>query len=269
LCLALPGAARAQRAVIAPVEPAPEYHFARAQPGWAVSGTLKAGLALRAETSVGYGLPHWLWAGADLRTAATPSFASQAVGLRLVIPLGELALEGRRVVPFAPRWLRPKARYAARELHDASGGGVGPAEYQVLEAWTTLFVPLFGGVAFFSGWVDRVYGVPEGSYFFEEVTRVIAAPRWVGSEQLAYLVTFGGRHHLGPIAEHVWSSRDDANVVRLGLAYAVVLGPHLRVLAYATEPVATPDALGAWDAAGGTALLSYAWSSTDPSPGLP
>jgi hypothetical protein len=262
-----PGAAFAEPEGSIPEQEVREpYHFERPDPGWAVSGTLDLGLSARSVASFGYGKPHWLWVGADLRNVAITSCVAQAVSLRLVVPVGELGVEARRVNPFSRRYLAPQPSY---EEEDLTRGDGETSDYRVLEAWLTAYVPVFGGIAYVSLWVDRIYGVPEGWFVYEEITRVVAKPPWVGSEQVAYLFGVAPKHRVGPFVEHVWSSRRSADVVRVGLGYSVELGPHLSFLGYVTEPVVTPDSLGLWEAAGGTALFSYAWSSTDERPGFP
>jgi hypothetical protein len=48
------------------------------------------------------------------------------------------------------------------------------------------------------------------------------------------------------------------------VAYSALFTAHIGLLAMVTEPVVSPDALGAFSGAGGSVSLSYAWSSTDP-----
>jgi hypothetical protein len=240
-------------------------HFSRAPRQWALAGTLELGLSARSVASFGYGQPHWFWLGLDLRSTVASTFAAQGAGLRWVLPLGELGLQSRRLIPYERRVPLSRSSYTAEQLASELGG----VDYRAVEAWLTAYAPLFGGVAYACVWVDRISGVPRGHYLYDEVTRAVVGAPWVGSEQLAYMVPLARGHYLGPFAEHVWSSRRAGSVWRAGAGYYASFGPHLSLLGYLTVPFASPDQLGLAEGSGGSVSLSYAWSSTDPEPGWP
>lgn len=239
--------------------------FSRAPSQWAVAGTLDLGLSARSVASLGYGQPHWWWLGVDLRSTLSSTFAAQGVGLRWVLPLGEVGVQAKRMAPYEPRSPVHSRSYDSDHLTSDDGN----LEYDLLEAWLTAYAPLFGGVGYTCIWIDRVSGVAPGHALYEEVTRAVVAPPWAGSEQLAYLLPLTRGHYAGPFMEHVWSSRQNGSVWRAGGGYYASFGPHTSLLAYVTVPFVTRDQLAFADGAGGSMTLSYAWSSTDPQPGWP
>jgi len=243
------------------------YHFSHGRPGVAVAGATYLGLSARSLVMVGYGRPHWLFAAVHVQSALTSEFAVQAAGVRVVAPVAELILQARRVGSYKHPFLAPRQRYAESAL-SASGKA---AQYYVAEAALSAYLPAYAGFIYASAWVNRLYGLPEAHFVFEEVTRAIVRGPWLGSEQLAYFLYLGrsGHHRLAPLVEHVWSSRERGGLFRLGLAFSAQFTRHLSCLAYVTEPVHSPDSLGLWASAGGGVEFRYAWSSTDPAPAFP
>jgi hypothetical protein len=233
-----------------------------------VAGSVGAGLTARSLVGVGYGRPHWLWLGVHAQTALSTSFAAQAAGVRLVAPVAELVLQGRRTASYSYRFLDESESYAPESL---TGGRSAVADYDAFEISLTFYLPTGPGVTYGCVWFDRLYRVPDNQLVFDEITRAVVKGPWLGSEQLAYLIALDaiGYHRIGPIAEHVWSARDHGDVIRVGLAYSAQFTEHLGMLAYVTEPFVSPDTLGLWTGAGGNLELRYAWSSSDPARRFP
>jgi hypothetical protein len=252
----------------AAAEPSRYYHFSRAKPGLSMAGVVGAGLTARSLVGVGYGQPHWLWAGAHVQSALSTSFAAQAAGVRLVAPIAELVLQGRRTASYSYRFLGESESYEPASL---TAGRSAVADYDALEISVTFYLPSGPGITYGCVWFDRLYRVPTNQLVFDEITRAVVKGPWLGSEQLAYLLALDtiGYQRIGPIAEHVWSARADGDVIRVGLAYFAQFTEHLGMLAYVTEPLISPDSLGLWTGAGGNLELRYAWSSTDPARHFP
>jgi hypothetical protein len=247
------------------VEPEPDSvlrHFEAGRPRPFVAGRLDLGLNARSMVALGWGRPHWLWVGAVGISNFTPSNASQAGGFQLGAPFGELTLQARRVAAYRHRFLSP-IRSVVRD--DLTAGDLPTARYGMLEASLTAFIPARVGFVYVSVWVDRLLAVSADTFVYDEISRSVVRGPWVGVEQLGFLffLTNDKHHRLGPLSEHLWSDRSSADVVRLGVAYSAQLTSHLALLAYVTEPIHSPDSLGAWWAAGGTLSLRYAWASQD------
>jgi hypothetical protein len=202
------------------------------------------------------------------QAALSTSFAAQSAGVRLAAPIAELVLQGRRTASYSYRFLDESESYDPASL---TAGRSGVADYDVFEISLTFYLPAGPGLTYGCVWFDRLYRVPAKQLVFDEITRAVVKGPWLGSEQLAYLLALDtiGYHRIGPIAEHVWSSRTDGDVIRLGLAYSAQFTEHLGMLAYVTEPLVSPDTLGLWTGAGGNLELRYVWSSTDPARHFP
>ena len=260
------GNARAESSVGA--QPAPDSvlrHFETGRPRPFVAGRLDLGLNARSMVALGWGRPHWLWVGVVGVSNFTPSNASQAGGFQVGAPFGELSLQARRVAAYQHRFLSPHSDFVKGDL---TAGDQKVAHYGMLEASLTALIPARVGVVYISVWVDRLLAVPTDTYVYDEISRSVVQGPWVGVEQLSFLffLTHDKHHRLGLLSEHLWSDRSSADVVRLGVTYSAQLTSHLALLAYATEPVHSPDSLGAWWAAGGTLSLRYSWSSQDLQP---
>jgi hypothetical protein len=105
---------------------------------------------------------------------------------------------------------------------------------------------------------SRIYGVPQGHAFYDEMNRLVVEGHWLGAARVAAAFTWGPirRYRVGFLAEQVWAGRSSPTT-RLGPEVQIVFSPHWDVLGVATWPVAGPDSLGVWNAAYGTVALRW------------
>ncbi|HXK17228.1 MAG TPA: hypothetical protein VNG33_05490, partial [Polyangiaceae bacterium] len=113
-------------------------HFEAGRPRPFVAGRLDFGISARSLLALGWGRPHWLWVGAVGISNFTASNASQAAGLQLGVPFGELTLQGRRVAAYQHRFLAPRSDFVKEDL---TAGDLSTAHYGMLEASLTAYIP--------------------------------------------------------------------------------------------------------------------------------
>jgi hypothetical protein len=228
------------------------------------AGRLEAGLHGRVLLQLGYGQPHWAWAGIQGAALVTPHTAGVEAAVRGALPFLDLQVALRRTRSF------DRPLLAARESHGEAELEGGHARLTVLDADLSGVVPVPGGLAAWElEWV-RPLGLAAGAHAFEETWQVAVGPRGAGAFRLGWLAgPFLGRARLGPFAEAVRLFGRDETVVRAGGALLLTLGPHLSLLASGFAPVSGPDRFDAFTATYGTLALRWAFATGDPAPGLP
>src|SRR4051794_32042621 len=81
-------------------------------PRWFVSTKSDLGAPyVKPYFSFGYGLPHWLWAGADVNAITTLEFAQVYAGVRASSPILDVAFGVRDTKSFGKSWLAPATSF--------------------------------------------------------------------------------------------------------------------------------------------------------------
>jgi hypothetical protein len=255
----------------APGAPAPPKlgYWADTTPRWFVAGRLEGGLYLKPQIFLGYGQPHWIWAGVEAYPVTTATFAGGYAGLRFSLPIFDVKLGVRDSFSFNRSYLAPKAAYVASDVSHAHDHP--HVRYTTAEGTLNGVVPLPGSYLILA--VDAYYlpDVPAGFDMYEEALRVVTRAPWLVGSKLAYVVRLGenGFIKVGGLGEAIAVPKRDAVTLRVGPAGLVNLTDHLDLLFALSLPVASPDRLGIFEGSWGVLGVSYAWATGDEHPHFP
>jgi hypothetical protein len=237
-------------------------------PRWFVSSRIEAGGYVKPQAAIGYGEPHWAWAGAEAWLMSTFSFAAAYFGIRGSLPFVDLRLGLRNTYSYHRSFLEPMEHYpneAISELH-------GPhARYLSLETELSGVIPLLDGYLFPVVTFYAMPDVPEGKYLFDESLRGIMKPPFIEGNRLGYVKNFGKNDFikLGVLSELiVLPGRGDV-IFRLGPAGAVSITDHLDLQGTITFVLSSPDDLSVWNGSFGVLGFAYRMATGDPSPHFP
>ena len=226
------------------------------------------GLSLRAEMDLGFGKPHYAWAGAELSSSLSLRGTTTYLGARGALPWGSLRAGARYFAAAQQRLLVPSGQIERAELDVDEGPRT---RYVSLEASADADIPLpFGGLVAL-GSVHRLFGVERGYLVFEDALRVVAEPPWLARGRLTYLVGFGtpATLRLGVLAEVIGDPQRETLWVRTGPAVAVSLTHHLDAVGVAAISVFSPDEIGLAGSDLGQIGLRYRWATGDLWPEFP
>ncbi len=236
--------------------------------GFAAGVFETAGVGGRTELDLGYGRPHYLWAGLDVSTGLSLRGLSMAAYARAQAPWG--------VVKFGPRFftalnqkLLPETDVITRPLLDLNEGL--RSKYAALDAEVSFSIPLpLGSIGVLVN-AYGIFGVPEGYFVLEDALRVVMDPPFVGRARLSYLAGIGDPQTLrvGGVVEAIYNPNREMVNIRLGPAVAVSLTHHLEAVGVAAISVFNPDEIGLAGADLGQIGLRYRWASGDLWPEFP
>jgi hypothetical protein len=249
---------RAQQSLATLPEPEalPSAHWSEARARPFVAGLFDAGGLLRAKLMIGYGKPHWLWAGLESEALTTSELGLTAVRARLALLVADLAIAYRRTWSYRRSWLAREPSYSDGDL---TGGP--KASYHSLDMWLWGIVPVGNGYLDWEVESVRVYGVPAGFDLYEEWLRVPARPPWLVATRLAYAHTFkSGRIALGAMGEWIWPG-DRATWLRVGPLASYVFSSHWDVSGLLTFEVRSPDQLSFYNGVWGTFRFRYRFAT--------
>src|SRR6186713_3376088 len=86
-------------------------------PRWFVSSKSDlGGIYIKPYFSVGYGLPHWIWAGVDLNGISTIEFGQVYAGIRASLPVFDLAFGARDTYSYWKNFMDPQATFTSDDL---------------------------------------------------------------------------------------------------------------------------------------------------------
>lgn len=235
---------------------------------WFLSSTLEAGLVYyRPQLALGYGKPHWQWAGVETQSRISVGGTSTYFGLRGALPHVDLRAGSRYVLAAQQSYLVRAATYT----DDTIDFDEAPtARYLSLEAEVAGSLPIGGGAFFGLLGVHHILGVPEEYDVQDQLLRVVVEPPWVARARIGYAHGLaGGVVRLGGAIEGIWSPARDAIVVRAGPQLGVTLTHHLDASFSIMATVAGPDHLRLEGAEIGQFGFRYRWSTGDPFPEFP
>ena len=231
-------------------------------PRFHLSGRIDVGfLFVRPRVSVGYGLPHRLWWGADLVPILSGGQWGVYAGIRY---------QGRRAgfrtgalysSSFVSGYLVPQSNYDARDL---SLRGQPRAKFFASDSELSVALPL-GPVELFSETQPLLLVGPRSSeYVFAETMGAIVAPPFALRQQLGLL--FGSAPQLGiswgPAVEAVYvPARSDPMILRVGLTLRMRLYQDVLLHTNLLPAVVSPDNLGRAASPWLTVNVRFLWAT--------
>jgi hypothetical protein len=216
----------------------------------------------RPSLAVGYGRPHYQWAGVELLPQIAPGFAGLYVGARAAFPWLEVRAGARFVRPLFRPQLEPRASHDLRDL-ERDEGTVDPYVTYELEALPELRLGPGYAVGTFTALAIR--GFSPDRHVFEENLRVIVARPVVLRARAGYLFDVKplARARLGAAAEIIHVPGRDMVVVRAGLMGLWRLHEQIDVVAHLLPVIASPDRLGLLGADFWQLGVRYRWATPD------
>lgn len=225
-------------------------------------------LAFRPQLAVGYGRPHWRWAGIEGFASLAPAGGAEYLGLRAVVPNFDFRAGARYVFPFDRNFLVPQPSYARDEIEYELGPRSRYVTYEA-EALGSLPLPTGSLFAVLGGF--HLKGVADGFNVYEETARLVMKPPWLWRARAGYFHNLGGDDtlKLGFAGEVLGNPGRDVLVTRAGPVVAVSLTHHLEAVGAAMFVVTSPDNLGFFGTDVGQLGLRYRWATGDRWPEFP
>jgi hypothetical protein len=230
-----------------------------------VATTVDAGLPYaQPSLFVGWGQPHWQWAGIEARAGTTATFAHAFVGLRAALPFLDASFGVRETQSFRWPLLAQRDAYDA-DAHEGEGNG---ARYRAIDLELSGVLPFPGGFLLWDALVVRTLSVPPERDVYEESLRAIVRPPVAAVGRLGYAARVG-RVSFGPLAEVVALPQRAGPVVRGGVLASVQCSAHLEAVFALTLPITSPDALAVVDASSGLLGVRWRWASAERAASFP
>jgi hypothetical protein len=243
-------------------------YWSEGVPRWFVSSKSDLGAVyLKPYFSVGYGLPHWMWAGVDVNATSTIEFGQVYAGVRGSLPILDLAFGVRDALSYSKTFMDPRATFVAEDV----GGSGEQARYWAWEAEAVGIIPLPHSAILLNYVAVGLPDLPPNKYVYEETYRAIVADRFFQVFRVAAVARLLREDALkvGVLTELLTSTGRQQNVFRMGPAAALQLTDHLEALGTLSVAVSSPDRLGLALGAYGLAGLRYRWATGERAPRFP
>lgn len=223
---------------------------------------------LKPYVSVGYGLPHWIWAGLDANAITTLEFLQTYVGVRAATPVLDFAFGARHTWSYNKPFLAPSDRFTSASVLDAGGD---KAQYWAWEAEVVGILPLPHAALLADFIAVGAWDVPRGRYFYDESYRAVVKDPTFFILRVAAVARFMNENafKVGVLTETVFGTGRGQPIVRVGPALSIQLTDHLELNAAVTVAVSSPDDLGLVLGAYGVGGLRYRWSTGERRPAWP
>jgi hypothetical protein len=258
--------------VTTPAEPVPaprvNGYWSEGAPRPFVSGKVDLGIPyFKPGVSLGYGMPHWLWAGVDVNAISTLEFAQTYFGARAASPLLDLAFGARDTWSFGKAFLTIPPFTRNQVLSSQTHA----ARYWAWEAEAVASAPLPHSAVVADFVVVHLLDVPKGVFVYDESYRVVVKDPVFYVARMAAVARLLAEDALkvGALAVYVFGTGRGQGVWQLGPAGALQLTDHLEIVAALALQVSGPDTLGLSLGAYGVAGLRYRWATGEKSPKLP
>jgi hypothetical protein len=252
-----------------PVSTADHGYWSRGNSRWFLSTRSELGTPYaKPYFSVGYGLPHWFWAGADVNAIVTPEFLQGYFGLRAASPLLDLAFGFRDTSSFSKPLLDLKPSYNREDVLDARGAR---AHYWAWEAEAVAILPLPHAALVGDFVAVHTIDVPTGKLVYDESYRAVVASSTFGVIRAVAVARLFNQDALkvGVLGELVFGTGRDKPVTRVGPVIALQITDHLEGVGALSLATSSPDALGLTLGAYGVCGLRYRWATGESDPKLP
>jgi len=226
------------------------------------------GISTRVEANVGYGKPHYAWAGLEAGSSLSLRGVTDFAGMRAVLPFGYARVAGRFFEGTQQRMIAP-ADVITRPMLDVNSGP--RSSYGAIDGELSFDIPLPVGTLGVFGSAHGLFPTQKNYYFFEEGLRVVVDGSFVWRARLNYLVAIGDPPTLrvGGLAEVVHNPSREAVTLRTGPAVVVSLTHHLEAVGVAAFSFFGPDEIGLAGADIGEISLRYRWATGDLWPEFP
>lgn len=226
------------------------------------------GIYYRPELEVGYGRPHFSWAGAELWSRLSLGGVVFYAGPRLTLPSLDLRV-GARMVSSAGQNLLPRREIYNNNHLDAESPP--RSHYWSIDSEINVSGAAPGGNASLLVSAFAIGGVEDGYDVFEDSLHIIVRPPLVWRARFSYLASLGPYNNmgLGWATEIINSPARDLTVFRMGPVVTVALTRHLQATAAGLLGIDSRDDIGLSGADLGQIGLSYRWASGEPFPDFP
>jgi hypothetical protein len=218
--------------------------------------------------SVGYGLPHWMWAGVDANSILTTSMAQVYAGVRASSPVFDVAFGARDTWSFDKPFLTPAESYTRDDVLDRDGKRERSLALE-FEAVATVPLPHAAIVGDFV-MVDTL-DLPKDKYIYDESYRLVTKKPFFCVMRVAAVARFLHENALkvGVLGEYGFNTGRDSGVFRLGPIGMLQVTDHLQIAAGVTLMVTSPDHLGLALGAYGVFGFRYQWATGERRPEWP
>ncbi len=226
------------------------------------------GISGRVEADLGYGKPHYTWAGLETGASLSLRGVTEYAGMRTVLPFGFIRLAGRFFEATSQKLILPRP-VITRPMLDVSEGP--RSAYGAIDGEVSFDIPLPLGAIGVLASAHGIFPTQDHYYVFEESLRVVTAAPFLWRGRLSYLAGVGDPPTLrvGGVAEVVHDPSRDAVTLRTGPAITVSLTHHLEAVGVAAFTFFGPDEIGLAGADLGQISLRYRWATGDLWPDFP
>lgn len=228
-----------------------------------VSSTIDAGyLYFRPQIAIGYGKPHWSWFGAELYPSISGGSAVEYAGLRAALRHMDIRVGARYVMSFNRNFLAPRVSFTRENVETRFGS---PSRYVGLDSEVAFSIPLSVGSIFGLVGAHGIFGVPEGSFVFEEGLHTVMKPPFIARARLGYALAIGDIS-LGAFSEGITNPGRSKPVFRAGPSLGLQISDHLDLFATFAFVLGSADSLGLLSGDIGTLGVRYRWASGESVP---
>jgi hypothetical protein len=226
------------------------------------------GISGRVEADLGYGKPHYAWAGLETGASLSLRGVTEYAGMKTSLPFGFIRLAGRFFEATSQKLIVPRP-VITRAMLDVSDGP--RSSYGAIDGEVSFDIPLPVGAIGVLASAHGIFPTQDNFYVFEESLRVVTEAPFLWRGRLSYLAGIGDPPTLrvGGVAEFVHDPSRDAVTLRTGPAVAVSLTHHLEAVGVAAFTFFGPDEIGLAGADLGQISLRYRWATGDLWPDFP
>jgi hypothetical protein len=245
-----------------PAEKVP--YWQRGAQRWFLATSIDVGFEyLRPRLSVGYGKPHYFWAGLEANPIVAADSTGTYGGVRFAHPNVDLRVGGRYTYSFYRSFLPIQDSY---DRDDIDFRRDQRAAYLALESELTYSIPLGPGAVLGEYAATRVGGIPDDRYVYLETLRLILGPPWVFRLRNGYTVGIGATSALsiGLVGEIVLIPERDATLFRAGPVARWKLFDDLEARLTLVPVFVSPDRLGLAGGDFGHMGLRWRWATGAP-----
>jgi hypothetical protein len=252
---------------VEPVAP-PNGYWSEGDPRPFVSAKVDLGIPYgKPAFAFGYGMPHWIWAGADVYAISTLEFAQTYAGLHAASPIFDLSFGARDTWSYG----KPFVALPPFTRDEVLSSRTRRARYWAWEGEAVVSAPLPHSALVADFIFVNMLDVPQGQYVYDESYRFVVKDPVFYVLRLAAVARFLNQDSLkvGVLAVHAFGTGRGQGVWQLGPAADFQLTDHTEIVFCLALQVSGPDSLGLSLGAYGIAGFRYRWATGEKSPKLP